>query len=619
MNLRTLLWIFISLLIVPEILAESAPDTSGFDIKYLRLELNASDTSAFISGKAVCKSLISHDLQKICFEFSEKYLVDSVLVNHFPASWMHQNNLLNVYGHFTADDLVESEIYYHGNAGGSGFFSGITNKKDAQWNIPVTWTLSEPFAARDWFPAKQVLSDKIDSSEVILTVPPWCMAGSNGVLAGVDTLPDKRVRFHWKSHYPIAYYLISMAVANYQNYTLYARPYGLDDSLPVVNFVYNIPSLLESSKKDIDRTKDFIEYYSALLEGYPFPDEKYGHCLAPMGGGMEHQTMTTLSNFGFLLVSHELFHMWFGDMVTCASWSDIWLNEGFASYGEYLALNHFEGKESADAWMSQAHAFAFAMPEGSVYVPPEEADNVYRIFNYNLSYKKGAAILHMLRMETANDSVFFKALRDYLRRFKYSVASVNDFINTFQQVTGKDWQYFFEQWYYGSGYPVVQIEWQQIGNHLLLNIQQHGSSSKTPVFRFSLPLTFYYPGGDSTVTIRIDQAEQSLAINFPHRITGIAADTGSDVLAKVTVIPMDTSGKYLLIYPNPAARKVALDFYTKDVNRTITVISLSGQVTGKLNSRESHLELDVSHWTPGVYVVMVTENNIRYAARLVIP
>jgi len=619
MDVRLLVCILAPFLFTFRAHAEPASDSSGYDVKYFRLELEASDTSAFIKGKAICRFIVSQDVQRICFELSEKYHVDSVLVDHVPVAWSHQNNLLFVSGPFPANTLAESEIHYSGNAGGSGFFSGITNRKDTQWNVPVTWTLSEPFAASDWFPAKQVLSDKIDSSDVVVTVPPWCMAGSNGTLAGVDTLPDKRLRFHWKSRYPIAYYLISIAVANYQNYTIFARPYGMADSLPVVNFIYNVPSILENFKTEIDRTKDFIEYFSALMKGFPFPEEKYGHCLAPMGGGMEHQTMTTLSNFGFLLVSHELFHMWFGDMVTCASWSDIWLNEGFASYGEYLALDHFEGKESANAWMSQAHSFAFAMPEGSLYVPPEEATNVYRIFNYNLSYKKGAAVLHMLRKETGNDSLFFEALRYYLQQYKYSVASVSDFMNAFQQVTGRDWQGFFDQWYYGFGYPVVQVEWQQIGNHLLLNLQQQGSSPKTPVFRFSLPLTIYYPGGDSTIMIRIDQAEQSLAMNFPHRITGIAADTESDVLARITVVPMDTSGKYLLLYPNPAAGKVTLDFYLKDARRTISVINLSGQIVRKFDSSESHLELDVSRWTPGVYVLMITENKIRYAARFVIP
>lgn len=617
--MRLLICVLIYSLFVSRSSAKSASDTSGFDVKYLRLELEASDTSAFLKGKAVYRFHVNKNLQKVCFELSNNYLIDSVLVNNVPVSWIHSDNFLFVSGPFHENDLVESEIHYSGNAGGSGFFSGISNKKDLQWNVPVTWTLSEPFAARDWFPAKQVLSDKIDSSEVLVIVPPWCLAGSNGILAGVDTLPDKRLRFHWKSRYPIAYYLISMAVAKYQNYTIFARPYGMVDSLPVVNFVYNVPSLLENSRADIDRTKDFIEYYSTLLKGYPFPEEKYGHCLAPMGGGMEHQTMTTLSNFGFLLVSHELFHMWFGDMVTCASWSDIWLNEGFASYGEYLALNHFKGKESANAWMSQAHAFAFAMPEGSVYIPPEETANVYRIFNYNLSYKKGAAILHMLRKEIGNDSLFFEALRNYLQNYQYSVATVSDFINVLMRVTGSDWYNFFDQWYYGFGYPIVQIAWQQIGNHLLLNMQQQGSSPKTPVFHFSFPLTIYYPGGDSTVIIRIEKTEQSLSINFPHRITGIAADTESDVLAKISVIPMDTSGKYLVLYPNPTTGKVLLDFYTKDVQRSMNIINLSGQTIMKFDSSESHVELDVSHWTPGVYILIITEKKIRYTARFVIP
>lgn len=618
MNYRLFLFAGFLLISFSRVDADLVVDTSGYDIKYLRLELEASDSSAYIRGKTVCIFLVNRDIPTISFELSDKYIVDSVFINHQPVSWQHNNNRIVINASFLQNQLLESEIFYAGNAGGSGFFSGISNQTDRQWNVPVTWTLSEPFSARDWFPAKQVLTDKIDSSEVVVTVPARCKAGSNGLLIKVDTLPDSRMRYHWKSSYPIAYYLISMAVANYQEYTFYARPYGMNDSLPVVNYVYNHPALLDSYREDINKTKDLIEFYSELLKGYPFPEEKYGHCLAPMGGGMEHQTMTTLSNFGFLLVAHELFHMWFGDKVTCSSWSDIWLNEGFASYGEYLALHHFEGKQAAIQWMNQAHSFAFAMPEGRVYVPPEETTNVYRIFNYNLSYKKGAAILHMLRFETNDDSLFFSALREYLDQYRYGCASVNDFIAVYNRVTGRNWQFFFDQWYYGQGYPIVQVSWQQIGKNILLNVSQKGSSTNTPFFRFTLPVTIYYAGGDSVVLLKIDQAEQYFSVNFPYKIAGIAANTGADILAKTTVIPMDTSGKLMHIYPNPAAGKVKVDFLNQNVSRSISIVNLAGQTVWKQNRNKS-FEVDISCWNPGVYILMVTEGTLQYAARLVIP
>jgi hypothetical protein len=166
---------------------------------------------------------------------------------------------------------------------------------------------------------------------------------------------------------------------------------------------------------------------------------------------------------------------------------------------------------------------------------------------------------------------------------------------------------------------VVQIEWQQLGTHILLHINQQGSSQNTPVFQFTLPLTVYYQGGDSTVYLNIHEAEQSYSLNFPYRILGIAADTGSDVLAKVIVVPVDTSGKYLLVHPNPAAGNISVEFFNKDASRTITIINLGGQIIRKFNSSDAHIDLDIRHWTPGVYVLMVTENKLRYATRFVIP
>ena len=157
-----------------------------------------------------------------------------------------------------------------------------------------------------------------------------------------------------------------------------------------------------------------ITSFSRLLMDYPFSEEKYGHAMAPMGGGMEHQTMTTLQDFGFFLVAHELAHQWFGDHITCGNWQDIWINEGFASYMEYVAAQELLGQEAADGWMTNAMSVAKSRTRGSVFVPEEGVEDEYRLFDYALSYKKGAILLHMIRYELDDDDLFFGALRQYL-------------------------------------------------------------------------------------------------------------------------------------------------------------------------------------------------------------
>ncbi len=195
---------------------------------------------------------------------------------------------------------------------------------------------SEPFAAKDWWPNKQVLTDKADSVWVFLTTSPNEMAGSQGLLTNVTVLDNNQLRYEWKSNYPIAYYLISFAVSDYQEYNIYAKPEGLEnDSILIQNFIYNHPNYLNNYKINIDATAPMIELFSDLYAMYPFKDEKYGHCITQLGGGMEHQTMSTMVVF-IRLGCHELAICGLATMLPVLP--GVILGErGFATYTDYLA------------------------------------------------------------------------------------------------------------------------------------------------------------------------------------------------------------------------------------------------------------------------------------------
>ena len=327
------------------------PLLDHYDIHFVNLDLNISDQSTFISGNATILAEIIEPLDTLLFDFCNFMTLDSIFINDKKVSAIHKNDVIEYIFETPLNNNEEfiAQIYYHGTPYQYG--GGVTNDYDSQYGKNVTWTLSESFHAMEWWHCKQVLSDKIDSTHIFLTCDDDCMAGSNGLLTNVVDLPNNKKRFEWKSNYPINYYLISFAVAEYQDYSVYANPEGAEPIL-VQNFVYDNSYYLSENKEEIDNTIDLIEVFSDKFGLYPFADEKYGHCLTTLGGGMEHQTMTTLGSFGFGLVAHELGHMWFGDYVTCASWQDIWINEGFASYTEYVAAENLLSKEDASGWMN---------------------------------------------------------------------------------------------------------------------------------------------------------------------------------------------------------------------------------------------------------------------------
>jgi aminopeptidase N len=378
----------------------------------------------------------------------------------------------------------------------------MTNDFSPSWGNQVTWSLSEPFSAYEWWPCKQSLSDKADSCSVKITVPNACKAGSNGILENVVPIGNGTTRYEWKHRHPIDYYLISVAVAKYVEYNVYANPTGSTGPVLIQNFVYDNPQTLPYFQADIDETVDFMELYADLFGPYPFQDEKYGHCMAPISGGMEHQTMTTQGFFEKKLTAHELCHQWWGNNVTCASWADIWINEGFASYGEYLMLeNLYPGQQVQH--MTDVHTSVMDSPDGSVYVL--DSLNEGRIFSGRLSYDKGSGIIHTLRYLINDDVLFFDGLTQFQNAFKDTTATGAQFRDFMANYAGIELTSFFDQWYYGEGYPTYSARWNNVGSDLLLELTHTTSMpSITPTFTNPIDVRFTRLGQvDTTIRFTI--------------------------------------------------------------------------------------------------------------------
>jgi aminopeptidase N len=508
----------------------TTPDWYGhYDVIFYKIDIEADNSSANIKGYAeiVAETLVG-DLPQFTLELDSSVRVDSVRMNGRASLFRRQSDLLHIIPPtvLPSGSRCHVTVYYAAvDIAANGFFSAVSNQTDNKWDIPVTWTLSEPFNAKRWFPCKQHLPDKADSTHVFVTVPANLKAGAPGVLSAVTPMPDGRMRYEWKSRYPTAYYLLSFAVADYSEYTIYAHPKGVSTPVPVQNYIYNRPGYLNRHKAMIDTTAALIELLSELYLPYPFAGEKYGHCLAPMGGGMEHQTMTTLSEFDFLLVAHELAHQWFGNLVTCASFQDIWVNEGFASYTEYLVLERLASREKALEWLRETHTLASWTRSGSVFVPEEAAQDHWRIFSMSLSYKKGALLVHQIRHIVGNDPLFFDVLRGFLRKYSFAVASATDFKRYLEEQTGIDFTDFFNQWYLGEGFPIFDLSWRKTDTGIELLAEHTGSAAATPCFELDAEVKIAKAdGSDTLLTLPIRSNRDLIAIPISGDVTGIEFD-----------------------------------------------------------------------------------------------
>ncbi|HET9502413.1 MAG TPA: M1 family aminopeptidase [Hymenobacter sp.] len=598
-----------------------------YDVQWYKLDIALENNSRNVAGSAIMRVKVgAQPLDSLAFELYQApagagagaatLLIDSVVVGGRRSPGVRRQ------GHDAtaalpavapAGAVVQARIYYHGTApnGNSAAIGNALNTRSSysqggvQYPYNVTWSLSEPFSAHEWFPCKQVLTDKADSSAVSVTTTLPNKVGSNGVLRRTVLLPGNKVRYEWSTRHAIAYYLISVAVAPYLEYVNYANPAG-GPRIPIVNYVYN-QAALDFYKTQIDLTPGFIENFSNLFGLYYFADEKYGHSMAPIGGGMEHQTMTTQDGFNFTLTAHELFHQWFGDNVTCASWEDIWLNEGFASYGEYLSLQAFSTPTAARAWMDQAQRAAQGNGgngSGTVRVP--DTTSVGRIFSSNLSYKKGAAVVHLLRYLCHDDARFYRVLRTYQSQYSGRTARTADLQRLFEAELGQPLDYFFQQWYRGEGYPKFNVRWHQVGSTLYLRVDETASlPTRTPFFQTEVDYTLTLQDG-STRVLRLNQTQASQGfsalVNGP--VASITVDAESwlpDLPGTVQQDPALTGdAPTLQVYPNPAR-----DFLTLagavPLGTTADIFDALGRRVASQAVYQS--QLDTRTLAPSVYVL----------------
>ena len=595
--------------------------TEKYDVNYYKLNLNMTNTSTTLSGYGEMQATAIASIDTVLYELFASLTISSVSLNGANVPFTRSGSAVKIAANVSPGTSFIVRTNYSGTPptaqtnplGGSG----MSNATSPSWGNEVVWSLSEPFCAYEWWPCKQSLTDKADSCDVFITVPNSCKAGSNGVLTQVVNLGNGSSRYEWKHRHPIDYYLISVAVAEYVEYNVYANPPGAPAPILIQNYIYNNPQTLPNFQADIDETVDFMELFYDLYGPYPFEDEKYGHCMAPFSGGMEHQTMTTQGFFNPTLTAHELGHQWWGDYVTCASWCDIWVNEGFASYSEQIMLeNLYPGQEVQN--MQSVHNNVMSQPGGSVWVL--DSLNEARIFSGRLTYDKGAAIVHTMRYMLDDDQLFYTTLKNFLSSKAFGTAFGIDVRDAFAQASGINFTPFFDQWYFGEGFPTYSVQWKQLGNDALVQISHTSSAPNvTPTFTNPVDLKFVRPGNTDT-TIRFDITSNSnlFQINGIGTLSNsisidpqnwVVNQNGTITMNQLLGLESPNASEGMELYPNPCNDEMYIKNIPNDCR--IIVYDMYGKVQ-LIDKVSIGNPLKTSSLTSGTYLLVLDGTTVNY-------
>lgn len=497
-----------------------ADSAHSFDVTRYRLDLDVPCAGTYLSGacsirlKAVGSTLLSVPLDFVGLVADTVYQ-DGVVAGFTTTPSRITVNLPSA---VAPGDSTLVRIAYHGNCI-YGFYQAY----------PETWfTFTEPSDARYWFPCFDQPYDKA-AAELHITVPDTMVVASNGVQTSPPTLNAAlhKQTYHWGTNYPVATYLVSFAVAHY------VRLDQVSPSVPVYSYVLKADSA--KAAYDFGNVPDMLEFYGSIWGPYAF--EKYGMAATKnFGGGMEHQTMTTITRNWITgdrkyewAIAHELSHQWWGDMVTPVDWPHIWLNEGFASYGDLMYAEHAYGTAGMRARMATWATKYFSedsLRRYPLYNPPAD-----KLFGLTIYYK-GAWVLHTLR-HLMGDSAFVRGWRDYGEAHKYGNAGVADFQASMEAQHGSSLAEFFVDWVYGSGYPTYGLTRNSVprlGGGFYNYFSMGQNLADAPFFHTPVDVLLHTTAGDTLVQITPAQSAVQSQITTRGSVLSAVIDPDGWVL-----------------------------------------------------------------------------------------
>lgn len=515
------------------LLFEYADSTHDYNVLKYELDIRLPMTARSMQGinKIFCKSRINGLNTAILHSYTLN--IDSVKVDGVTASYSSSGEslLINLPQTYNTDDSFNIEIGYHGSWSVTSYQTGLVYyPKNYNGNTlhSLAYTLGEPWDARRWMPCYDKPYDKADYGCIIkVTVPDTFVVCANGELIDITNNPDTTVTYTWEEHYPITTYLMHFGASRFAQWSDWYYS-ASSDTIEIKHFIWPEDSILSvTAFEDIPAA---MYLFDSLYGDYPF--DRYGQdAVYPYSwGGMEHQEITTMHRncvSGSIawrrIMAHELSHMWWGDMVTCVDFRDIWLNEGCATYSDANYIWYMYGHGSFISLMNDRAQDYFA--EDVSYRRPLYDPPVDSIFSWGFTYCKASWVMHMLRY--LNQNQFFNGMQTYRDSFEYGNASTEDINNIFSQEYGTDLTWFFDEWVYDQGYPEYDIFWYctPSGGNFLTSINIYQTQTNAPtVFHMPVQILLQTTGSDTLVNIPVNNSPEYFEITLADSVTSIQFD-----------------------------------------------------------------------------------------------
>ena len=595
------------------------PNTLNYDLRYQRLELTLNPaSSANITGKVTSHFIPNQDMNSIYFDFNDALTVSEVKYHgsNISFSQLTSNEIKIDFPSTLFNNVLDSlSISYSGTPVIENIIDSYSRhrlNKSTNTSVPyVIYTLSEPYGAKDWFPTKQSLNDKIEKVRIEVTTPTGIYVAANGKLISETAISGTQLKTIWQTNYAIPAYLIAIGVTSYNKYTdTIGNP-----PFPYINYIY--PSNSGLTLTNINKVKPIMELFETYFGPYPYRDEKYGHMEFDFGGGMEHPTMSSMGTNTLSVYAHELGHQWFGDKTTCKTWNDVWINEGFARFAEHLYNEKITNAGNKTAFITYLQSIINNITSsngGTVYVPESGLES-FRIFDSRLSYDKGSYLLVMLKWMVGEDA-FYQAIRNYSNQYAYNYATGMDFKSSFEASTGKDFTEFFNDCYFGEGYPIYNIKWKQNSDQSIsFKVSQTRSTTSAPAFfEMLLPVKVTGTSGQTAeLVLNNTTNDQFFTLPLSFEASSVSFNYENQILTKNATITNDTTflttSDYkeipLKMYPNPTQSEIRFSGVIKKQN--FEIYSLDGKLMLK-GVYEPGTSINISKFKTGDYIIKINNS-----------